>query len=144
MARLAALAPPPGPKPPKKGRGHSFMDVPSAPTKSGNGRLTHPKALGFYFGPPVLTRINTIRLMDRIGHQFWLTPVVAEKIRDPRSNSILGQIDSGRSKHASRYNTRRRARMCGACLAPVARMVSWFLAARARGSRMLPWQHFVH
>ena len=53
---LAALAPPPGPKPPNKGRGHSFMDVPPAPTKSGNGRLTHPKALGFYFGPPVLTR----------------------------------------------------------------------------------------
>eukprot|EP01043_Picozoa_sp_COSAG02_P015137 COSAG02_NODE_638_length_19141_cov_20.963449_1_plen_103_part_00 len=44
------------------------MDVPSAPTKSGNGRLTHPKALGFYFGLHVLTRINTVRLMDLIRH----------------------------------------------------------------------------
>ena len=32
------------------------MDVPSAPTKSGNGRLTHPKALAFYFGLHVLSR----------------------------------------------------------------------------------------
>ena len=49
----------PGPKPPNKGWGRTFMDVPSTPTKSGDERLTHPEALGFYFGPPVLTQSDT-------------------------------------------------------------------------------------
>ena len=48
----------PGPKPPNKGWGRTFMDVHPAPTKSGNERLTHLEALGFYFGPHVLTRTD--------------------------------------------------------------------------------------
>ena len=48
----------PGPKPPNKGWGRTFMDVPSTHAKSGNERLTHPEALGFYFGPHVLTRTD--------------------------------------------------------------------------------------
>ena len=80
MARLAALAPPPGPKPPNKGRGHSFMDASSAPTKSGNGRLPHSEALGFYFGPPVLTQSDT-----RSAHRSnWPPLEVVVKIASSR------------------------------------------------------------
>ena len=58
VGRASSASATPGPKPPNKGRGRTFMDVPSAPTKSGNERLTHLKALGFYFGLHVLTRID--------------------------------------------------------------------------------------
>ena len=60
-SKCRALAPPPRPKPPNQGRGVTFMDVPSAPTKSGDGRLTRPKALGFYFALRILTRIDPNR-----------------------------------------------------------------------------------
>ena len=49
------LAPPPRSKMPNKGWGHTFMNVFSAPTKSGNEWLTHPKALG-----PLLVALNPV------------------------------------------------------------------------------------
>jgi len=61
VGRASSASATPGPKPPNKGWGRTFMDVPSAPTKSGNERLTHLKALGFYFGLHVLTRIDPNR-----------------------------------------------------------------------------------
>ena len=56
--QTASASATPGQKTPNKGWGRTFMDVPSTPTKSGNEWLTHPKALGFYFGPHVLTRTD--------------------------------------------------------------------------------------